>query len=98
MQWVRVAVFGDRAQELADSLHKGDQIYVEGRLKLDTWTGKDGQQHAGLSVAAWKTEKLAQIGRNRQPKPKAAPEGDHPAPAAARDWQRPHDDDTVIPF
>ena len=71
--------------------------YVEGRLKLDTWTGKDGQQHAGLSVASWKVEKLAQIGRNKQPKPIAAPEGEHSAPVAARDWQRPPDDG-VIPF
>jgi len=93
-QWIRVAVFGDCAEQLADNLAKGDRVYCEGRLKLDSWTAKDGQQRTGLSVAAWKAEKLGQIGRNRPPKPKAPPEGDNPVPPAAR--QRPADDE--IPF
>jgi single-stranded DNA-binding protein len=29
VQWVQVACFGDRAHELADSLQKGDRVYVE---------------------------------------------------------------------
>jgi single-strand DNA-binding protein len=47
-QWVRVAVFGDRAEQLAGSLVKGDRV-CEGRLKLDTWTSKSGEQRTGLS-------------------------------------------------
>jgi single-stranded DNA-binding protein len=39
-QWVKLVVFGERAQQLAGHLHKSDRVYVEGRLKLDTWTGK----------------------------------------------------------
>ena len=41
-----------KARALA-GLAKGAQVYVEGRLSLNAWTGKDGQQRTGLSVAAW---------------------------------------------
>jgi single stranded DNA-binding protein len=65
IQWARVAVFGEAAECVAGSLEKGDRVYVEGRLQLNEWTAKDGEKRAGLSVAAWKCEKLGQIGRNK---------------------------------
>ena len=64
MQWVQIAVFGETAEHLAGSLKGGDRIYVEGRLKLNRWE-KDGEQRAGLSVAAWRAEKLGAIGRKK---------------------------------
>jgi single-stranded DNA-binding protein len=36
VQWVSVAVFG-KAAEPAGELKKGDRVYVEGVLKLDSW-------------------------------------------------------------
>jgi single-strand DNA-binding protein len=83
-QWVQVACFGERAEKLAGSLNKGDRCYVEGSIRLNEWTGKDGEKRAGLSVAAWKCEKLGQIGRNKPPKAK---NGD-----GTRDWQAPPPD------
>ena len=77
------------------------------KLRRTAWTDKEGQQRTGLSVAAWRAEKLGQIGRNKSPKLKAPPEGNHPAPpsagggsavAAQRDWQRPSAPDDMIPF
>jgi single-stranded DNA-binding protein len=35
-QWVQVAIFGDRALELA-GIEKGSKLYIEGRLTLRTW-------------------------------------------------------------
>ena len=67
-QWVRVALFGDTAARIAGSVAKGDKLYIEGTLKLNSWTDREGKQRTGLSVAAWKAEKLAQIGRNKPPK------------------------------
>ncbi|MBL8845462.1 MAG: single-stranded DNA-binding protein [Hyphomicrobium zavarzinii] len=78
-QWVRVAVFGARAEELAGPLKKGDRVYVEGNLTMRTWE-KSGEKRAGINVAAWKCECLGQIGRNKPSKAKALPEGDHSAP------------------
>ena len=82
-QWVRVAVFGARAEELSGHLHKGHNVYCEGRLTLDTWE-KDGEKRAGLNVAASKVEKLGQIGRNKPAKPRSPPEGEHPLPPSTR--------------
>jgi len=64
LQWVSVAVFG-QAAEVAAKLKKGDRCYVEGSIKIDTWTGNDGTERHGLSVASFKVEKTHNIGRNR---------------------------------
>jgi single stranded DNA-binding protein len=63
--WVSVAVFEERARAL-EGLAKGVEVYVEGRLSMNTWEGKDGQQRTGLSVAAWRIDVLGQIGRRAQ--------------------------------
>jgi single-strand DNA-binding protein len=64
-QWVRVTCFGETAQQLATTARKGDRLYAEGSLTLNTWTTNDGQARADLQVSAWKREKLGAIGRNR---------------------------------
>ena len=46
--------------------HGGDRIYVEGNLTLNTWADKaTGEAKTGLNVAAWRVDRLANIGRNR---------------------------------
>jgi single-stranded DNA-binding protein len=64
LQWISVAVFG-LAAEVAAKLKKGDRCYVEGSIKIDTWTGNDGTERYGLSVASFKVEKTHNIGCNR---------------------------------
>src|SRR5262249_21330223 len=64
LQWVSVAAFG-QAAEVAAKLKKGDRVYVEGSIKLDTWTGNDGTERHGLSVASSKIDGTNNIGRNR---------------------------------
>jgi single-strand DNA-binding protein len=80
VQWVSVAVFGKAAEAAAD-LKKGDRVYIEGSIKVDSWRGNDGAERHGLSVAAFKCEPTHQIGRNkprrhreRPAKPQAAPQ------------------------
>jgi len=75
VQWISVAVFG-KAAETAGELQKGNRIYCEGTIKLDSWTGNDGLERHGLSVAAHRCEETHRIGRNRPrrkhtPKPTA---------------------------
>jgi single-strand DNA-binding protein len=89
IQWLSVAVFGKTA-EAAAKLQKGDRVYCEGALKLDEWTGKDGVERHGLSVASFKLERTHQIGRDRPKRDDAA----KPQPqSAAGNF---HDD--LIPF
>jgi single-strand DNA-binding protein len=67
IQWVSVAVFGKDA-EAAGALKKSDRVYVEGTVRLDSWTGNDGVERTGLSVAAWKVEQTHQIGNAKPPR------------------------------
>jgi single-stranded DNA-binding protein len=82
LQWVGVAVFG-KAAETAAELKKGDRVYCEGAIKLDTWRGNDGADRHGLSVASFKLEQTHQIGRNR-PKRDQQKQGDPPASGRER--------------
>ena len=41
--WFRVSVWGDRAERMAESLRKGNRVFVEGRFKTRQFEGRDGQ-------------------------------------------------------
>jgi len=41
---------GKQADLVEQYLHKGHQAYVEGHLKLDQWTDKDGQKRSRLLI------------------------------------------------
>jgi single-stranded DNA-binding protein len=91
VQWARIAVFEDLAERLAGELKKGDRIYCEGTLRLESWSDKKtGEPRSGLSVAAWRVEKLGQIGRSKPRRAKAiAAANGQPVPDGAHDWQCP---------
>jgi single-strand DNA-binding protein len=65
-QWLRVVCFGEAAEKIAAKVRKGDRVYVEGTLTLNTWQSADGETKTGLKVAAWKCEKVPGIGKNRK--------------------------------
>lgn len=55
-EWVRVTVFGQRAETLSQYLKKGSRVFVEGRLEARPWTDQQGQVRAGLEVVAGDVE------------------------------------------
>ena len=100
IQWLSVAVFGEAAERLCASLHKGDRVYVEGTLRLSEWAGRNGEKRTGLSVAAWKAEKLGAIGRNKPAKARSK-DAEATDTAAAGSYGRERDQqpvDAQIPF
>lgn len=72
VQWVAVAAFG-KAASVAAELKKGEKVYLEGWIKLDTWRGQDGVERHGLSVAAWRIERTHLIGKHKEKRTKRAP-------------------------
>ena len=66
--WHRVTVFGQAARYATDFCKKGDMIYLEGRMAVDTWTDKEGQTRYTHKVIASKLQKL----RNRNPNERPA--------------------------
>jgi single stranded DNA-binding protein len=67
IQWLRVSCFSEIAERVAATFTKGTRGYVEGALKLDNWVDKHGEPKHGLSVSAFKVEKVgaSNLGRNR---------------------------------
>lgn len=50
--WFRVTLWGRQAETASQYLTKGRPVYVEGRLRLEEWTDRDGKQRYTLEVHA----------------------------------------------
>lgn len=50
--WFRVSVWGDRAERMAESLRKGNKVFVEGRFRTREFEGRDGQKRTALEITA----------------------------------------------
>lgn len=48
--YVDCQMFGKRAEVINKYLKKGNQLFVEGRLKFDSWQGQDGSKRSKLRV------------------------------------------------
>lgn len=44
-EWHRIVFYRRQAEICAEYLHKGSQVYIEGRLKTRKWQDKNGQEH-----------------------------------------------------
>jgi single-strand DNA-binding protein len=77
VQYLACAVFGETAEFICRTLYKNEKLYIEGSIRLEEWTGRDGDKRTGLSVVANRAEPPA-IGRN---KPKRASAANNAEPA-----------------
>jgi single-strand DNA-binding protein len=50
--WFRVTVWGKQGENCNEYLKKGSQVYVEGRLRQEEYTDRDGQKRYNLEVNA----------------------------------------------
>ena len=55
-EWHRVAVFGKTAESVGKYLKKGSKVYIEGEIRTQKWTHKDGADR-------WSTEIVANVVR-----------------------------------
>ena len=53
--FVDCTMFGNRAEKLAQYLHKGSKVAIEGKLRYSQWE-KDGQRRSKLEVIAEELE------------------------------------------
>lgn len=78
--FVDVTLWGRTAEVASEYLSKGSPIFIDGRLKLDSWETQDGQKRSKLKVVA---ERMQLIGGRGQ----GGSEGGGPRPAAKQDSQ-----------
>jgi len=50
--WFRVTVWGRQAELANEYLAKGRQVYLEGRLRLEEYTDREGNERTSLEVSA----------------------------------------------
>ena len=52
MEWFTVVTWGRLAEQCNQFLTKGRLVYVEGRLRMHTWEGQDGQRRYRNEIVA----------------------------------------------
>ena len=88
--FVDIEMFGRRAEVLKEYLHKGDPLFVEGRLKFDQWEAKDGSgKRSKLKVIC---ENFEFMGGRRE----GSEGGGAPQPAQEAKGDEPFDADSDI--
>jgi single-strand DNA-binding protein len=50
--WFKVTLWGKQAENASKYLTKGSPVYVEGRLRVEEWTDRDGKTRQSLEVNA----------------------------------------------
>jgi single-strand DNA-binding protein len=51
-EWHRVVCFGRTAENVSRFLHKGSQVYIEGRIRTRKWQNREGQDQYTTEVVA----------------------------------------------
>jgi single-strand DNA-binding protein len=59
-EWHRIVAFGKVAEICRDYVHKGKQIYIEGRLQTREWEDKSGSRRSTTEIV---TEVLQMLGQ-----------------------------------
>ena len=73
--FIECTMFGTRAEKLAQYLHKGMKVAIDGKLRYSQWE-KDGQRRSKLEVIAEELEFMSRQdgGQPQQPYQQAAPQ------------------------
>jgi single-strand DNA-binding protein len=67
-EWHRIEMWDNLAKIAEKYIHKGSQIYVEGKLKSESWKDKDGNEKTGIKIRVSSLTLLGGKGNN-DPKP-----------------------------
>ena len=89
--WHNIVIWRGLAEVAEKYLHKGDKVYIEGKLKTRTWQDKEGATRYTTEVVADNMTMLGKVGDNAG--------GGSEAPAAAAPAPGiPSDDSDDLPF
>jgi|SRR5581483_1247733 len=61
--WFTANVYGNSAEAVSQHLQKGDQVYIEGRLKPELWKGRDGETRLTMNI---NTSDVQFLGKRRR--------------------------------
>ncbi len=52
VDWINIEVWGKPAEYVENYLNKGSKVAIVGRIKVDSWSDRDGNKRTGTSVVA----------------------------------------------
>lgn len=64
--WFRVTLWGKQAETASKYLTKGKPVYIEGRLRTEEWTDRDGNNRQSLEVNATDMQFIGAGGRSEE--------------------------------
>ncbi len=70
-EWHNVSVFGKLAEVVEKYVDKGTQLYVEGRIKTEKYTDKNGVERTATRVIA---NTIQMLGGKKESQPSPAPQ------------------------
>ena len=65
-EWHRVSIFGKLAEICGKYLHKGSQVYLEGRIQTRKWQDKNGADRYTTEIVAHEMQMLGSKGDSQQ--------------------------------
>lgn len=90
-EWHRVKMFGRLAEIAAEYLRKGKQVYIEGSLRTDKYTDKDGIERYSTDIIANEMQMLGGAGGEGQEQQRGRRQASAPQPQATAS-EPPEDD------
>lgn len=63
--FVDITVWAKQAENCTEYLHKGSQVFIEGRLNFQSWEGDGGQKRTKLEVVANNVQFLGKAGEGK---------------------------------
>ncbi len=51
-EWHRIELWNKMAQTAEKYLRKGNSVYIEGQIRTENWTDKEGQQRSSVTIRA----------------------------------------------
>jgi single-strand DNA-binding protein len=90
--WWRVTLWGRMGETASEHLKQGQQVYIEGRVRVNEYTSRDGKQRYTLEVHATDMQFIS----SSRPKDEAAEQ--KPAAANFQPGAQPAPDDNDVPF
>jgi single-strand DNA-binding protein len=93
-EWHRIELWEGLAKVAEKYLKKGNQVYIEGRIRTDNWTDKEGQQKSGVTIRA---NSMTLLGGPTSTGGESSNQSQGYAPSASRPAQSPRPADPVPP-
>lgn len=72
-EWHRIVTFGKLAEICGEYLHKGKQVYLEGRIQTSQWDDKEGNKRYTTEIVCNQMQMLGRVG-DKGSVPAGAPE------------------------